>query len=446
MNKFKNVWLFVIIFFSKHLISNAQTDSVSQMRTQIWNFHSQTTIIDQYHPSFRSAYSGINSLSDESENDESLSTSLFIGCKLWQLGEVYFNPEFIGGSGFSQTRGIAGFTNGEIYRVDDPTPKTTLARLYVKHIFPLSNGGDWQQDMPNQLAMFIPHSYINVSIGKFSVLDFFDCNQYSHDPRSQFYNWALMGNGAWDYPADTRGYTNGVVTEWINPTWSVRLGIVMVPTTRNGPILDTRIDKSHSEALEFEHKYTLGSQSGVVRALFFFTEARMGNYREAIQWGLENGVPPSLDAYPAYGRTKYGAGINVEHTFSPYLGGFFRASWNDGHNESWAFTEIDQAVSGGLSLSGSLWNRKEDRVGIAQIVNGISKDHRGYLAAGGYGFIIGDGHLNYGLECISELYYSFKVPGNPVWFSPDYQFVLNPAYNRDRGPVHVLGLRAHFEI
>jgi high affinity Mn2+ porin len=172
----------------------------------------------------------------------------------------------------------------------------------------------------------------------------------------------------------------------------------------------------------------------------------MGSYKKAIDWGQMNSQPPSIDSVAGSGKTKLGFGINIEHELSKNLGIFFRAGWNDGRNETWVFTEIDQTLTAGFSIDGVAWSRKDDHFGFAQIVNGLSHDHRNYLQAGGYGFIIGDGKLNYGLECISELYYSFVLKNSHMAISPDYQLILNPAYNKDRGPVHVFGLRMHIEF
>lgn len=411
-----------------------------------WNFHFQATTIYQHHPSFTSPYSGKNSISSDVESPISITSTAFLGAKLWKGAEAYYNLEMGGGSGFSQARGIAGFVNGEVYRVSDPTPKIYSARLYVKQIFALSNEYEKIADEANQLRGILPKSYLSVILGKFSILDFFDDNEYSHDPRTQFYNWALMGNGAWDYPADTRGYTQGVVVELVKPTWALRLSSVMVPVTANGAELDRNIAHANSEAIEFEHKYNIGDQKGVIRLMSFFTSAQMGNYQQAIDAGAANHNAPVVDSTRAVGRTKFGFGINLEHHFSENVGGFLRTSWNDGKNETWAFTEIDRALSLGVQLNGTLWNRPSDKLGIAILANGLSKEHRNYLKAGGYGFIIGDGALNYSPETTAEIYYSLQIRNTPFWLSPDYQLALNPGYNKDRGPVHAFGIRAHVEF
>jgi high affinity Mn2+ porin len=431
---------FVLLIFTQ---AESTNDSIVNNR---WNFHFQNTEIYQYHPAFYAKYSGVNSLNNQQENTLSTTTTMFLGLKLWNGAEVYYNPEMSGGSGFSQTRGIAAFPNGEVYRVSDMSPKLYTARLYFKQVFALSNDYQKVDDDLNQLATKLPSSYISLTAGKFSIMDFFDDNSFSHDPRNQFYNWALMGNAAWDYPADTRGYTSGFVVELVKPQWALRFSSVMVPTTANGAVMDGKILHAKSEALEFEHKYNIASQTGVIRLMSFFTQARMGNYKDAIQWGISNNEAPVIDSTNVVGRIKYGFGINIEHNLNDNVGLFLRASWNDGQNETWAFTEIDRAISLGMQLKGDIWSRKNDKIGLALLANGLSKEHEDYLKAGGYGFIIGDGNLNYQPEMIAELYYSLRVKDYPFWLSPDYQFIVNPAYNRDRGPVNVFGIRAHVEF
>jgi len=424
---------------------NAQIESDSLI-TESWNFHFQNTVITQFHPSFHARYSGKNSLNDTSEKTTSITGTIFLGLKLWKGAECYFNPELSGGEGFSLTRGIAGFPNGEVYRVDNPRPKIYVARLIFKQYFSLSDSYHFTNDDFNQLRNKIPDSYIGVYFGKFSLMDYFDNNHYSHDPRTQFYNWALMGNGAWDYAANTRGYTNGIVIEWAKPSLAIRFASVMMPLKANGPEMDKDIIHSRSDVLEFEKKYSLGNQKGTFRFVSYLNEARMGNYNQAIIWGKARNTTPNADSVPVLGNRKFGLGINIEHAINKYTGLFFRASWNDGRNETWAFTEIDKAVSTGVALNGDLWKREDDYFGFAVLANGLSGDHKKYLEAGGYGFIIGDGKLNYSPECITEMYYSYKIKNCAFWISPDYQFIVNPGYNKERGPVHAFGIRIHAEI
>jgi len=385
--------LLIILIISVANLVNAQLINDSLEAGQRWNFHFQSTVTTQYHPAFHAKYSGLNSLDHFDESTISVTSTIFLGARLWKGAQAYFNPELSGGTGFSQTRGVAGFPNGEVYRVSDPTPHIYIARLYLRQLIALSDNKVFKTDDLNQLAVREPDSYLCIIAGKFSIMDFFDINAYSHEPRTQFYNWALMGNGAWDYPANTRGYTYGLVVELVKKTWAIRYGLVMIPTTPNGSRMDFNIWRSNSSALEFQKSYKMGRQSGIIRIMGFFTQAQMGNYQDAMNLGKAHDTIPILDSSRAFGHTKYGFGINVEHTISRNIGLFLRGSWNDGHNETFVFTEIDRALSLGISLSGLLWKMKDDNLGLAFLVNGLSADHKNFLKAGGYGFIIGDGSL-----------------------------------------------------
>ena len=434
--------LVVFVFYN----GQSQTDNDSLSASQKWNIHFQNTEILQFHPGFPAGYSGKNSLNPNSETAVSSTSTLFLGIKLWKYGSFYFNPEVSAGKGFSKTLGVAGFPNGEVYRVSDPKPHFTPARFYIRQIFPLSKNSIPAEDKLNQLRDKIPESYIAVDAGKFSIMDFFDDNPYSHDPRTQFYNWALMGNGAWDYPADTKGYTFGIVVELVRPEWAIRFATVMVPTQANGPVFDADIKHAKSEALEFEKETSWNGLPGVIHLLAYYTQAKMGSYQEAIDLGIANNTIPVIDSIQKTGNTKFGFGFSLAQQVSSNTGIFFRAGWNDGRNETWVFTEIDKTISGGFNFNGKMWHRNNDEIGVAFIANGLSDWHRKYLAAGGYGFIIGDGHLNYSPEMITEVYYSFHINKLALSISPDYQLIINPAYNRDRGPVNAFGLRAHFEF
>ncbi len=406
------------------------------------NLHFQSTGIVQGHGRFASSYAGQNSLSPKPEIRPSLTSTLFIGGRLWLGGEIYINPELTGGYGLSGALGIAGFPNGEIYRIGYPKPVIFIARLFIRQTFGLGGPREFVEHDANQLAGNRHVSRITVTIGKFSVIDLFGDNAYSHDPRTQFMNWALMAHGAWDYPADTRGYTWGIIVDYNQHSWALRASIVMVPTYANGPVLDTRVNKAHAEALELESRYLLFQHPGKLRLLAFANTANMGTYRTTINTS-SYGMDITKSRWD--GTVKYGLGINTEQELTKDLGAFTRFSWNDGKTETWAFTEIDRSFSLGLLAKGRSWKRPDDNLGLAILVNGLSKDHADYLTAGGYGFIIGDGALNYALEKITEAYYLFEVIEG-VSLTADYQWVTNPAYNRDRGPVSIWTLRLHYEF
>jgi high affinity Mn2+ porin len=323
--------------------------------------------------------------------------------------ELGFNGEVAGGEGFSGVAGIAGFTNGEIPRVASPTPTPYVARLYLAQTL----------------------SRFRWTVGKVAATDFFDDNPYSHDPRTQFENWSIMYNGAWDYPADVRGYSVGAVQEVEIERSVLRIGSFLEPVVANGPKLDGHFTENHGDTFEWQYNYTPG---GTLRLMAFANHANMGKYREAVQDIVATRKP---------GRIKYGFGLNLAQSLGRTIGIFARFGWNDGKTETWAFTEIDRTASGGLSIKGNRWRRPDDVFGAAAAVNGISGDHRAYLARGGYGFIIGDGQLPHpGLETVFETYYSWQLTAF-LAISPDYQFINNPAYNRDRGPVSVFSIRLH---
>lgn len=435
----KKFLLSLVILFTATRFAAAQ----DTLKNQQFNLHFQQTVITQYKPGFSAPYTGANSLLTGEETQTSLTTTLFGGARLWKGMEAYFNTEMSGGAGLSKTLGIAGFPNGETFRVGGAEPKIYIARLYFTQNFEWGNDKEYINDDVNQLAGWKSKRYLKVTVGKFGMADFFDGNEFSHDARSQFMNWSLMDNAAWDYPANTRGYVLGGVAELGQPTWALRFGFTMTTTTANGAVWDEKVSRANTQTLEYEKRYALGGQKGTLRLLAFRNNGKMGVYRDAIN---QNPAAPDVDATQAYGRHKYGFGISADQYLTNDFGVFAKASYNDGKTETWAFTEIDRSLSLGAVLKGTLWKRKDDELGLAFIGNGISKDHQDYLAAGGYGFIIGDGQLNYSPELIAEVYYKVNAYQHKLWLSPDYQFIANPAYNKDRGPVNVFSLRAHVEF
>lgn len=424
------------------LSAKAQTDTLKQNRHRHYSLHGQVTVIPQYHPDFKSPYSGMNSLLSSEPARSSVSATLFLNYHPARNTYIVFNPEAAGGKGLSKTLGIAGFPNGEVYRVGDPKPKPFIARLYLEQRFPLSNKMMEVEDDENQVAEKTHAEYLSILAGKFSLTDFFNNSEISHDPRTQFMNWSLMGSGAWDYPANTRGYTMGAVLQAYFHDMVIRTALIAVPIEANGPELQFRYGKAMGTVIEWEKTHLLQKDEQhftTLHAGMFFNKARMGNYAASIA-AAGNSAPDITDSRQ-YGRTKWGWYASLEHHAGD-LHWFAKASWNDGNNETWAFTEIDRSIAAGLSLDGRKWKRVSDHIGLAFVRNGISEPHRQYLAKGGYGFLIGDGALNYGGETILETYYSFQVM---KWcaLSPDIQYVWDPAYNRDRGPVAIFALRLH---
>ena len=420
---------------------SATAFSQDTLKAKWFAVHFQLTCIGQYHAPFQAKYIGYNSLQLKEKAAVSVTSTLFFGTRLWKGAYLFFNPEIAGGAGLSKTSGVAGFPNGETFRVGAPEPKVYIARMYLSQYISLSKNKVYQPDDFNQVAAYIPESYISFTVGRFSVADFFDDNSYAHDPRTQFMNWGLMSNGAWDYPANTRGYTYGLVLEYMRKNGGIRYGLTVVPKEANGSNMNFNLKQASSHVIEGEASWNIKGKPGKIRALAFLTMANMGNYNLASQMDTLD-----ITATRKFSRFKYGFGVNAEQSINDFAAIFLKASWNDGANETWMFTEIDQSASAGISLDGRKWKRKHDVIGLALLVNGISKQHQNYLAKGGYGFIIGDGKLNYASELIAETFYNIELWKERIFITPDYQFILNPAYNKDRGPTHVFALRAHVEF
>ncbi len=422
----------------------AATALRAQEPDEKWNLYFQATSIGQYHPSFTSPYSGPFSLSAHPEAEASLTTTLFLGLRLARNTQLYFDPEIAGGRAFSGTNGIANFPNGEIPRVAAATPKPYLARLYVTQDFGFGSERESTESDENQLAGSRPMTRYSITLGRFTVTDFFDDNRYSHDPRTQFMGWAVMYNGAWDYPADTRGYTWGWVHEFHTRRWSLRYASAAMPLVANGLRFDRRLFRDRSDMFEGEVRFRPGGHEGAVRLLSYINHADAGNYADAIRLAEQTGTTPDITATRRVGTLKYGFGVSADQEIAREIGVFGRLGWNDGKTESFAFTAIDRLATGGVSVNGGRWKRPHDTAATEVTVAGLSAVHSEYLALGGSDFLIGDGKLRYGPETISESYYSAQIV--PWLFATvDLQHIANPAYNRDRGPVWVGTFRLHIE-
>ena len=407
-----------------------------------WQIHGQATTVTQEHGTFTSPYEGANSLQNVHQRETTFTTTLMTALRPWRGGELYLDGEGAAGQGDSGALGLAGSPNGEAYRVGNPAFHAAIVRLFLKQTWALGGQSQKVEDDAHQLAGTNPSRRIVVEAGKFSVMDFFDNNAYSHDPRTQFLNWVLMGHGAWDYPADTRGYTEGLATEFYWDDWSARAGRFAEPLVANMMEIDHAYGRAHGDALEVEHEHAFGDLAGAVRVMTYRNTARMGDYREALAAAP---VAPDVVATRRYGRVKTGYGVNAEQALTPDLGAFLRWSWDDGKTESWAFTEVDRSLTAGLSLKGTAWGRGQDRLGLAVIRNGLCADHLDYLAAGGLGFLLGDGRLDYAPERIVESYYALAL-GKVFTASLDAQRFWNPGYNADRGPVWLFAIRLHAQF
>lgn len=410
-----------------------------------WGVHFQTTEITQAYPSFH-GINGPQSLNSHAQNKETMSATVFSGGRMpWSTSEttteIYVDPELNQGYGLSHVLGVAGFPNGEAQKAGEPYPILNWARYFVRQTFGFGGAQENIISDENQLQGVRDVARLTMTIGKISIPDIFDNNNYSHDPRTQFMNWSLIDAGAYDYVADQKGYTDGIVFDLNQREWALRYGYFFAPKTPNSRFLNESISGEGGHNIELEERYKVFEQPGDLRLLGFANMANAGSYKEI----LEN---PALDldiAATRRERVKYGFVVNEEQSFTDDLGFFSRVSWNDGQEEISSYTDIDESLSGGISLKGTHWGFSEDTVGLAGVVNGLSQAHRAFLKAGGEGILIGDGFLNYASEHIVETYYNWMI-FKPVATTFDYQFIDNPGYNQSRGPVHVFAIRAHVEF
>jgi high affinity Mn2+ porin len=415
--------------------------AIADPESDRWEIHGQTTYLGQGYPSFRAPYTGTNSLTPAPQAQATWSNSLYLNARLWEGGELYYNPELLQGFGLNNTVGLGGFSNGEAQKSNFPYPHYNTSRLFVRQTFGFGGEQEELASSGNQLGGKVDVNRLTIQAGKFSVGDVFDGNSYAKDTRKDFMNWSMWASGAFDYSADKVGLTYGVTAEWNQKRWALRAGYFLMDAVANSNSFDTNVPQRGEYVVELETRYQLFNQPGKLRTLAWLNSAYSGSYRETL-----NNPALNLDiTQTRTGRTKYGYAINVEQAVTDDIGLFGRWSWNDGKTEIMAFTDIDSSLSMGTSIKGTKWGRPDDTIGIGGAINGLSRDHRDFLAAGGLGVLVGDGALNYRNERILEAYYAYAL-NKYFTLTADYQFVTNPAYNADRGPVHIFSGRLHGEF
>jgi high affinity Mn2+ porin len=411
----------------------------------------QANVILQWHPSFRAKYTGPNSLTPDAQSATTHVLTLYTGYELTDMTEVFADVEYATGGGIGHAFGLAGYTNLDSVRTVQGTALSSapyLARLMLRQIIPLTEEHVETDRDPLHLATSLPARRIEFRIGKFDVVDFFDVNSFGSDSRLQFMNWTVDNNGAYDYSANTRGYTDGAMLEYDDHWFTARFAETLMPKVANGINLDADLARARAENLEFEARGNrFLRRAGAVRLLSYLNHANMGNYEQAIEEYLASNKtsPPNIMATRRQGRHRYGFGLNFEQEIIPQVAVFGRLGWSDGRNESFAYTEDDRTVEIGGFAKGSWWHRHNDRTGVAFVANGIVKAHQEYLALGGLGFLLGDGRLTYGPEKIVEAFYTAHL-WRGFFMSFDVQHINNPGYNKDRGPVLVPGVRAHIDF
>jgi high affinity Mn2+ porin len=413
--------------------------------TRFW-LSGQANFVFQTHPTFQASYSGTHSLSPDYEKATSRVVTLYTGVRLNNSTEFLVDIEEAGGAALSSGFGLAGDTDLDIVRNPLLSKEPYLGRALIHKVFALSK--DKVENQRNFLSLFdeLPRRRLELRFGKFSMPDFFDVNSAGTDTKFQFLNWTVDNNGAWDYAADTRGYTVGLTADYEDRNWGFRFAEALMPKVANGIDLVWKPWQVHAENFEYElRRGMIPNKSGVIRLLAYTNYANMGIYRNQIIEAAQAGTVPEITNHDWHITRKYGFGINLEQNLTHYLTAFGRFGWDNGKTESFAYTEVDQTFLEGVGVQGAWWHRQQDRAGVAFVSNGLKKDHQNYLADGGLGFLLGDGHLNYGRENILETYYTAHI-WRGIYLAPGLQHVVDPGYNRDRGPVIVPTFRAHVEF
>ena len=413
--------------------------------TRFW-LSGQANFIFQTHPEFHALYSGSHSLQPGYDKATSRVLTLYTGARINRSLELLADIEEAGGSALSAGFGLAGNTNLDIVRNPSLSKAPYLGRGEIHKVIALSH--DQVENQRSAFSLFdqLPRRRLELRLGKFSLPDFFDLNSAGSDTHFQFTNWTIDNNGAWDYAADTRGYTAGLVADFEDRNWGFRFAEALMPKVANGIDLVWKPWQAHAENFEYELRHgIIQHRPGAIRVLAYTNAANMGVYRDQIIHATATGTTPDITAHPWHITRKYGFGLNLEQNLSSYVTAFARFGWDNGKAESFAYTEVDQTFAEGIGVQGAWWHRKKDRAGIAMVSNGIKKDHQNYLARGGSGFLLGDGRLRYGRENIVESYYTVHV-GRGIYLAPGVQRIVDPGYNRDRGPVTVPSFRAHVEF
>jgi high affinity Mn2+ porin len=423
------------------LMARAANDGSSQTSgdEETWAVHGQLVVVAQGHPAFRSPYEGENSLDPRAVVNQSVEATLFVGVRPWKGAEIWANPEVDQGFGLSNTVGVAGFPNGASPKVGSHAPYVKLPRVFLRQTVNLGRAEDKVSPNMNQLGSRRAEDRIVFTIGKFSVSDIFDANQYAHDSRRDFMNWTFIDAGTFDYAGNAWGYTYGAAAEWYHSRWAARLGVFDLSDIPNSTHIDPHFDEFQLAA-ELEESHEIGQQPGRLRVTFFNSRGRMARYDDAVQLAITNGAAADPAPVRKY-RSRSGVSFSFEQQIGNGIGTFMRAGRAGGEVEPFDFTDVDQTWLGGVSVGGRRWGRPDDTFALALCVNGISPAHQRYLDTGGLGILVGDSRLPHpGAEQILETYYDASLT-TALHLSLDFQFVRNPSYNRDRGPVPIGAVR-----
>ncbi|MDB4945466.1 MAG: Carbohydrate-selective porin [Labilithrix sp.] len=432
-----------------------------------WNAYGQLTYISSWKLPFHAPYTNkngsTNSLLPGAERSFTASFTLFFGLRLWRGGEAYFVPEVISERPLSQLRGLGGsIQNFELQKTGGETPQLYRARTFLRQTFGLGGTHVAKTSDPMQLGSTVDSRRVVLTAGNFTILDVFDRNSVTWDPRQTFFNMAFMTHSSWDFPSDARGYSWGGTAELYWDDWAFRIGRITPPQNPNQLQIDFRIDKHYGDQFELEHDHTLGGRAGAVRLLAYRNRVVSGRFDDAIaavrsdptknaaactgyNYGSANTTAPDL-CWVRKPTVKVGIGISLEqHVIADDIGVFFRGMFSDGRSEVDAFNPADRSMTIGASAKGSTWHRPLDVAGVGYGMAWISGIHGDYLRMGGVDGFVGDGDLKQAPETVLEAFYSVSLL-RALWLSADYQHIENPGFNADRGPVNVFGARVHAEF
>jgi high affinity Mn2+ porin len=414
------------------------------------SFHGQSTFVWQAYPAFRAPYDGDNSFPRTGQGREATDLTLYAGVRLWPGAEIWINPEIDQGFGIANTHGAAGYPSGESYKLGSSYPYARLQRYFIRQNIDFGGDSEKVDADVNQFAGSHAANRLVLTAGKFSIVDIFDTNKYANNPKTDFFNWALINAGTFDYAGDAWGYSYGATAEWYQGRWTLRGGVFDLSATPAGGDSPAAfgLDPTFGQFQlvgEIEERHDLWGQPGKIKVTGFLSRGRAGHFQDAVTLAQLTGAPADITAVRSY-TSRPGLSLNLEQQVAESVGVFARAGWADGNVEPWDFTDIDRTIAGGVSLSGKIWGRPDDTFGVAGIVNGITAAHQAFLNAGGLGLLVGDGQLpNPAAEKIVELYYSYALT-SATRLSFDYQHIVNPGYNTDRGPVDVFAGRFHVQF
>ena len=414
----------------------------ASLTTNAWNIHGQTTFVWQGYPSFHSPYQGANSLSGPAQFRNTVSATAFLGMRLWHGGEFYFNPEIMQGFGLNDVHGVAAFPNGEAQKSSFLVPRFNAARLFLSQTFGIGDEQEIVEDGLNQLAGKRSVSRLTITIGKLAVTDYFLVNSYAGEPRTAFLNWNIFGGGSYDWTMDLLSWTWGALVNLNQKRWALRTGYFLLPVQSNTNYFDTQIPSHGQYVAEFEVRDAPFGKPGKAQLFGWLSHGNIGSYSDALAEPATTANYPDVSLTRGHDRFNYGFVFSAEQSITDDLGVFSRVSWSPERVESMGWTDCGESLSLGEALRGTLWRRPDDTLGIAAVVEGLSPIARRYFAAGGMGILIGDGKLNYRPETVFEVYYKLS-PISWAAITPDYQLVINPGYNADRGPVSIFAVRLH---